>query len=74
MNNWVAWSSGTIRIKVEGHLKSNQAKVWCHENIGKDWWKDEEDGLWSWVVGKDRTTEFQFRNEQDAVLFALRWS
>jgi hypothetical protein len=73
MSDWVDWSSDTIRIIVDGHLKSSQAKAWCHENIGKDWWKDEEDGLWSWTVGKDLTTEFQFRNKQDAVLFALRW-
>ena len=63
-----------IRIIVEGHLKSSQAKSWCHENIGKDWWIDSTDGVWSWQVGKDLTTEFQFKNEQDAVLFALRWS
>jgi hypothetical protein len=63
-----------IRIIVDGHLKSSKAKSWCHENLGKDWWIDEIDGRWSWVVGKDLTTEFQFINEQDAVLFALRWS
>ena len=63
-----------IRIKVEGHLKSSQAKSWCHENLGRDWWTDEEDGVWSWQVGKDLTTEFQFKNEQDAIFFALRWS
>ena len=34
-----------IRIIVEGHLKSSQDKLWCHENIGKDWWTDEEDAL-----------------------------
>ena len=62
------------RIKVEGHLKSSRAKLWCHENLGKDWWNYETDGVWSWVVGKDLTTEFQFKNEQDAVLFALRCS
>ena len=48
--------------------------MWCHENIGRDWWTDEEDGVWSWQVGKDLTTEFQFKNEKDALLFALRWS
>lgn len=63
-----------IRIKVEGHLKSSQAKSWCHENLGRDWWTNEEDGVWSWQVGKDLTTEFQFKNEQDAIFFALRWS
>ena len=61
-------------IIVEGHLKSSQAKSWCHENLGRDWWTDEEDGVWSWQVGKDLTTEFQFKYEQDAVFFALRWS
>ena len=63
-----------ISIIVEGHLKSSQAKSWCHENLGRDWWKDEEDGVWSWQVGKDLTTEFQFKHEQDALLFALRWA
>ena len=63
-----------IRIIVEGHLKSSQAKLWCHENIGRDWWTDEEDGRWSWQVGRDRTTEFQFKDEHDAVFFALRWA
>lgn len=58
-----------IRIIVEGHLKSSQAKSWCHENLGRDWC-----GVWSWQVGKDLTTEFQFKNEQDAVLFALMWA
>ena len=74
MNDWDDWSFVTIRVKVEGHQKSDQAKAWCHENIGRDWWIDETDGLWSWQVGKDLTTEFQFKNKQDAVLFALRWS
>ena len=74
MSDWVDWSSDTIRIIVDGHLKSSQAESWCHENLGKDWWIDETDGVWSWQVGKDLTTEFQFKNEQDAVLFALRWS
>ena len=63
-----------ISIIVEGHLKSSQAKSWCHENLGRDWWTNEEDGVWSWQVGKDLTTEFQFKNEQDAIFFALRWS
>ena len=63
-----------ISIIVEGHLKSSQAKSWCHENLGRDWWKDEEDGVWSWQVGKDLTTELQFKHEQDALLFALRWA
>lgn len=77
-----------IRIIVEGHLKSSRAKSWCHENIGRDWWTDEatqimlhvhnngvgECGVWSWQVGKDLTTEFQFKHEQDAVLFALMWA
>jgi len=74
MNDWDTWSFNTISIIVEGHLKSSEAKSWCHENIGKDWWKDETDGRWSWQVGRDRTTEFLFRNKQDAVLFMLRWS
>ena len=74
MNDWDTWSSDTISIIVDGHLKSSHAKSWCHENIGRDWWKDEIDGLWSWQVGRDRTTEVLFRNKQDAVLFALRWS
>ena len=63
-----------IRIIVEGHLKSSQAKSWCHENLGRDWWKDEEDGVWRWQVGKDLTPEFLFKDEQDAVFFALRWA
>ena len=74
MSDWVDWSSDTIRIIVDGHLKSSQAKSWCRDNFGIDWWIDETYGRWSWTVGKDLTTEFQFRNKQDAVLFALRWS
>ena len=63
-----------IQIIVEGHLKSSQAKSWCHDNFGIDWGTDDTDGVWTWQVGKDRTTEFQFKDEQDAVFFALRWA
>ena len=74
MSDWDSWSSDTIRIIVDGHLKSSQANSWCRDNFGIDWWIDETYGRWSWSVGRDLTTEFQFRNKQDAVLFALRWS
>ena len=69
-----AWAFDRICIKVEGRTKSNQAKIWCHENIGTDWLTDKEDGCWSWIGLKDDVTEFQFKYEQDAVFFALRWS
>jgi len=62
-----------IQIVIDGYTTADRAKIWCHDNFGIDWGTDDTDGRWTWQVGRDRTTAFQFKDEQDAVLFALRW-
>ena len=62
-----------IQIVIDGYTTADRAKIWCHDNFGIDWGTDDTDGRWTWQPGRDRTTEFQFKDEQDAVLFALRW-
>lgn len=68
-----AWAFDRTYIRIKNRTKISEMKEWCHENIGKDWWTDEEDGRWTWISQTD-FTEFQFREERDALLFALRWS
>lgn len=54
-----------------------QADVWCTEKFGKRWSPvDNRTGVWCcfWLGTRDvRGYEWLFLNEQDAVLFALRW-
>lgn len=50
---------------------------WCSDNIGKRWTAipyDDRDGVWAMFWnGTDRNYCFQFKYEEDAVRFALRW-
>jgi hypothetical protein len=51
--------------------KIDQAIVWCSEKFGKSFYSLETgDRRWSYIgIG-----EFEFLNEEDAILFALRWA
>jgi hypothetical protein len=56
-----------------------EAKTWCHNNVGTDWWASDE-GDWTWVSfgsskdGSDgEVVIYSFRKDSDALEFALRW-
>jgi len=45
--------------------------VWCDEKVGKSNWRQEFLGYRSFPYNE---YSFHFKNEKDAMLFALRWS
>jgi hypothetical protein len=57
-----------------------QAKRWCEEQFGQRWEATGyRQGRWCVFWGGMRTRipgsyEWYFQNEQDALMFALRWS
>ena len=64
-----------IRIKLPYSIythtdKIDQVIVWCYEKFGNPIYPITGDHGWAVV----RPGEFRFKNETDAVLFALRWS
>ena len=76
-----------LEHKVKIHDKSNveieRMCQWCHENFGQrfsivDRPNFGRDGTWQCVYdgrGREQVTyKFSFDYEQDAVLFALKWS
>jgi hypothetical protein len=48
----------------------NDAIVWCYEKFGNPIYPITGDHGWAVV----RPGVFSFKNEEDAVLFALRWA
>ena len=60
--------------------KSVQRKAtpWCQEHFGKRWQAmDNRDGVWAvfWAGQDDFSTyRYIFANEQDMILFILRWA
>ena len=54
------------------------AKVWCEEKWGKRWSViDNQKGMWCVFWGGreiPKSYKWYFQNEQDAILFSLRWS
>lgn len=61
------------------HLQDDM-QHWCKENIGPGKWSHGEVQNWEgmdnnrWVIwSMFGSTFFQFRQESDAVLFALKW-
>jgi hypothetical protein len=75
--------SDNIRVYVTRSTDHHaQAKRWCHEHVGGDWWNDEDNGQWSWTIletiskiNGNRTDQvcYEFKSESKAVEFALRW-
>ena len=60
----------------------SEAKRWCHDNVGYDWWSEDERGDWSYVTidtvdypdgRQEYKVCYMFNSERDAVEFALRW-
>ena len=47
--------------------ENNELEVWLEENMGK------YKARWT-VVYSYKTLDYYFRNEKDALMFALRWS
>ena len=73
-----------IRAKVHNIDRSThdhlfkESKEWCEDKFGKRWEAvDHRDGSWCcfWCGPRDHAHyRFHFRNSEDAMLFALRWS
>lgn len=65
-------------MEVEVHFgkdwyhRQNDMIAWCHENLGDGGWLARPDNSWA-VECAFGNTFFKFKNEQDAVLFALKW-
>ena len=55
-----------------------EAALWCEEHFGKRWQAmDNRDGVWAvFWAGQDNFSTYQyiFANEQDMILFILRWA
>jgi hypothetical protein len=61
------WPS-KVTLSVDGSdPKIDDIEIWLGENLGA--FKSK----WNVICG-NRYTDFYFRSEQDALLFALRWS
>lgn len=56
------------------------AEYWCRERFGKRWSvTDNKSGIWScfWAGSRGPRSGmyvYSFANEEDAILFTLRWS
>ena len=74
--NEVVMTHKWAKILIE-HDRLDPALIWCEENVGTRWRVGHTDGTWCcfWAGTRDRTHfRFHFLNDEDAVLFALRWS
>ena len=64
-----------VRIKKEQH---DRAQAWCRNEWGQRWSVlDNRQGTWCcfWAGFRDGGGyRYHFVNEQDAILFSLRWS
>ena len=70
-----------IKVQAENHSHA-EAKAWIQEHIGPTW----KDGDNNWMVRQsyysyarqayinNGKTIYSFRNEKDAMMFALRWA
>ena len=60
--------------------KHHEASVWCTQQWSKRWSPiDNRQGTWCcfWVGTRSKQSgkyRYHFKNEDDAILFALRWS
>ena len=54
------------KIQIRGSVECHEASEWCEQNLVWDNWTMWMDTSWS-------TYTFEFINEHDAILFALRW-
>lgn len=54
------------------------ASDWCRQQFGEQWnVLDNRQGIWCWFWrGRDNpgSYEWYFQNEQDAIMFLLKWS
>jgi hypothetical protein len=55
------------------HLQE-EIRAWCRANFGPGMWSNPKDHTqdWGWDSGFGNTHYF-FKNEKDAIIFALRW-
>jgi hypothetical protein len=71
------WHTITILAPSELTTGHHAQIVWCEERLGKRWSVvDNREGTWCcfWSGKMNPSTyRFQFKNEQDAILFSLIW-
>lgn len=46
---------------------------WCQEQFGRQWGSNNPNGIWTEHPRHVGCREWYFKNEKDAVLFALMW-
>lgn len=56
-----------IKIRIKGSPNCYQAAEWCEQYLVWEDWEMWMDNNWSMYT-------FEFKNEKDASLFALRWA
>jgi len=54
------------KIQIRGSVECYEAAEWCEHTLKWEDWEMWMDNSWS-------TYTFEFINDQDATLFALRW-
>jgi hypothetical protein len=72
------WHTIFISDDAVAHSSYRECKLWCEQQFGRQIdILDNRQGVWNslWAgTGGKYTYRFTFRDEADAVLFALRWS
>lgn len=63
------------KVKIQLHdIRAYQIINWLTENFGRQWGIDYNKGTWQFLwSGESTTYDASFANEEDAVLFSLRW-
>jgi|APCry1669189883_1035261.scaffolds.fasta_scaffold21368_3 hypothetical protein len=56
-----------IQIRIKGAQAGHQAAEWCSDNLVFEHWEMWLQNAWGDYL-------FEFQNEKDATLFALRWA
>lgn len=62
----------TIEFGKDRYHLINAMVGWCHEHFGNGGWLAHPDDRWA-IKTAFGNSFFQFKHEEDATMFALRW-